>query len=139
MALTEYQPGTAFPGVITRTADESTPAWPAPKRPPEDADRHAQHRRPVRRWSDVRQHEHHRTVLAVEVMHSQRAQPPLQSPGVSDQRVDGLPGLRWIHPLRERPPLRNPSGAGLQHVDDRGRPVRPLAYEAQMRIALAKQ
>ena len=37
MALTEYQPGTAFPGVIARTADESTPAWPAPKRPAEDA------------------------------------------------------------------------------------------------------
>ena len=37
MAITEYQPGTAFPGVIARTADESTPAWPAPKRPAEDA------------------------------------------------------------------------------------------------------
>ena len=37
MAITEYQPGTTFPGVIARTADESTPAWPAPKRPPEDA------------------------------------------------------------------------------------------------------
>ncbi|MGV1006761.1 MAG: arylsulfatase, partial [Candidatus Nanopelagicales bacterium] len=37
MALNEYQPGTAFPGVIARTADESTPAWPAPTRPAEDA------------------------------------------------------------------------------------------------------
>jgi len=37
MAINEYQPGTAFPGVIARTADESTPAWPAPKRPAEDA------------------------------------------------------------------------------------------------------
>ena len=37
MAITEYQPGTTFPGVIARTADESTPAWPAPKRPAEDA------------------------------------------------------------------------------------------------------
>lgn len=37
MALTEYHPGTAFPGVIARTADESTPAWPAPKRPAEGA------------------------------------------------------------------------------------------------------
>ncbi|MDA2990078.1 MAG: arylsulfatase [Actinomycetota bacterium] len=37
MALTEYQPGSAFPGVIARTADESTPAWPAPKRAAEDA------------------------------------------------------------------------------------------------------
>ncbi len=37
MALTEYQPGSAFPGVIARTADESTPAWPAPKRAAEGA------------------------------------------------------------------------------------------------------
>ena len=37
MAITEYQPGTTFPGVIARTADESTPAWPAPKRAAEDA------------------------------------------------------------------------------------------------------
>jgi arylsulfatase len=32
MALTEYKPGTTFPGVIGRTADESKPAWPAPTR-----------------------------------------------------------------------------------------------------------
>jgi len=37
VALTEYQPGSAFPGVIARTADESTPAWPAPKRAAEGA------------------------------------------------------------------------------------------------------
>jgi arylsulfatase len=35
MALTEYTPGTTFPGVIGRTADVSTPAWPAPPRPPQ--------------------------------------------------------------------------------------------------------
>ncbi|TAJ45468.1 arylsulfatase [Methanofollis fontis] len=28
----EYRPGSAFPGVIGRTVDESTPAWPAPLR-----------------------------------------------------------------------------------------------------------
>src|SRR4051794_29060667 len=32
MALTEYQPGTAFPGVIGRTTDVSSPAWPQPLR-----------------------------------------------------------------------------------------------------------
>src|SRR5881296_3506029 len=32
MAIVEYGPGAAFPGVIGRTADESTPAWPAPVR-----------------------------------------------------------------------------------------------------------
>ena len=37
MALIEYEPGAAFPGVIGRTADESTPAWPAPVRAREGA------------------------------------------------------------------------------------------------------
>ena len=32
MALTEYEPGRAFPGVIGRTAEESSPAWPRPLR-----------------------------------------------------------------------------------------------------------
>lgn len=32
MALTEYPPGTAFPGRIGRTTDESVPAWPRPVR-----------------------------------------------------------------------------------------------------------
>ena len=32
MSLIEYQPGARFPGVIGRTADESSPAWPAPMR-----------------------------------------------------------------------------------------------------------
>ena len=31
MAIKEYRPGTAFTGVIGRTADVSEPAWPAPK------------------------------------------------------------------------------------------------------------
>jgi arylsulfatase len=32
MTLNEYQPGTAFPGMIGRTVDESSPAWPEPLR-----------------------------------------------------------------------------------------------------------
>ncbi|MFC9931463.1 arylsulfatase [Streptomyces sp. NPDC127190] len=32
MTAKEYKPGAAFPGVIGRTADESTPAWPQPVR-----------------------------------------------------------------------------------------------------------
>jgi hypothetical protein len=28
MALNEYRPGTAFPGVIGRAFDQSSPAWP---------------------------------------------------------------------------------------------------------------
>ena len=37
MPITEYDPGTSFPGVIGRTADESSPAWPAPVRAVEGA------------------------------------------------------------------------------------------------------
>jgi arylsulfatase len=32
MPIVEYPVGAAFPGVIGRTADESSPAWPAPAR-----------------------------------------------------------------------------------------------------------
>jgi arylsulfatase len=37
MTLTEYKPGTTFPGVIGRTFDVSEPAWPEPKRAKEGA------------------------------------------------------------------------------------------------------
>ena len=37
MSIVEYEPGAAFPGVIGRTADESSPAWPAPVRAKEGA------------------------------------------------------------------------------------------------------
>jgi hypothetical protein len=32
MPLEEHEPGQAFPGVIGRTTDESSPAWPRPVR-----------------------------------------------------------------------------------------------------------
>ncbi len=35
--LVEYRPGTAFPGVIRRTVDRSSPAWPEPLRAREGA------------------------------------------------------------------------------------------------------
>ena len=37
MALKEYRPGTAFNGVIGRTQDQSSPAWPEPLRADKDA------------------------------------------------------------------------------------------------------
>ena len=37
MALTEYRPGSKFPGVIGRTVDVSKPAWPQPNRAKDDA------------------------------------------------------------------------------------------------------
>ncbi len=37
MPLIQFEPGHQFPGVIGRTADESSPAWPMPKRAPKGA------------------------------------------------------------------------------------------------------
>lgn len=37
MSLNEYKPGTTFPGVVGRTADVSSPAWPRPTRAKEGA------------------------------------------------------------------------------------------------------
>ena len=37
MAINEHKPGSAFPGVIGRTVDESQPAWPEPARPKKGA------------------------------------------------------------------------------------------------------
>ena len=37
MAIKTYQEGTPFTGVIGRTTEESSPAWPEPPRPPEGA------------------------------------------------------------------------------------------------------
>ena len=37
MDLNEYEPGTAFTGVIGRTPEESSPAWPRPNRAKEGA------------------------------------------------------------------------------------------------------
>lgn len=37
MGLQEYTPGMAFTGVVGRTADESSPAWPEPRRAREGA------------------------------------------------------------------------------------------------------
>jgi len=32
MALNEYEPGAAFPGLVGRTVEDSSPAWPRPLR-----------------------------------------------------------------------------------------------------------
>ena len=37
MPIIEYEPGTPFAGVIGRTVEESSPAWPAMARAPEGA------------------------------------------------------------------------------------------------------
>ena len=112
MALTEYRPGTTFAGTIGRTPEESTPAWPAPKRAPEGApnvmfvvidDMGFGHLgcygSPIATPNiDALaaegllyfEYAHHCVVLAVALVHPHRAQPPLEPSGLPDQRVDRL-------------------------------------------------
>ena len=170
MTLTEYKPGSAFSGRMGRTVGESSPAWPAPvrstaRRAERSVHRAGRHRlRAVRllRLADqhpqpgpageerasLHQHAHHGAVLAVAVVHADRAQPPLQRHGVHHRGVDGLPGLQRCDPVRERVPVRDAAAARLCHVlrrqvapdargtDQRGRPLRPLAAGSRLRPLL---
>ena len=150
MSLKEYKPGTAFTGVIGRTFDVSSPAWPEPLRAKENApnvlfivqddtgfgqmgcygspietpniDALAQER------PALQQHAHDGAVLADALVHSDRPQPPLERHGVHHRRLDRLSGRERLHPVRERLPLRDAAAEGLQHVcarqvaPDAGRP-----------------
>ena len=124
MSLKEYKPGTAFTGRMGRTVSESAPAWPAPypvqPRRAEHplhcprrhrlwavrllwlTDQHTQPRPAGAERPSLHEHAHHGAVLAVAVLHAERAKPPLQRHGVHHRRVDGLPRLQWRGPVRER-------------------------------------
>ena len=116
MAIKEYKPGTAFPGVIGRTVGESSPAWPRPLRAKPGApnvlfivlddtgfgqlgcygspirtpnlDRLAA-RRPA-----LHQHAHDRALLAEPLVHADRPQPPLERDGVHHRGRDRLSRAR---------------------------------------------
>ena len=112
MPIVEYPAGTAFPGVIGRTTEESSPAWPAPVRAregrPERAvhrarrhrvraarllrqpDRDAEPRRARRERPALQQHAHHGAVLAVPFLHHHRPQPPRQRHGRHHRARDRL-------------------------------------------------
>ena len=149
MAVVEYPEGTAFPGVIGRTTDESSPAWPAPVRASKGVpqrpvrrprrhglrpagllrqpDRDAQLRRARRRGPALQQHAHHGAVLAEPFLHRHGAQPPQQQHGLHHRARLGLPRLQRRRPLRERLPLRDAARARLQHLH--GRQVAPDAEQ----------
>ena len=122
MPIVEYPAGATFPGVIGRTADESSPAWPAPTRPAKGApnvlfvvlddtgfgnlgcfgspiatpnfDRIAG-RRPA-----LHQHAHDRALLAQPLLHHHRPQPPPQRHGRHHRaRHPGIPGYNGIMPF----------------------------------------
>ena len=122
MAIKEYEPGTAFPGVMGRTVGESSPAWPRPlrakpgvaQRPLHRPRRHRLRAPRLLRLADpdaeprsagrgrpaLQQHAHHRALLAQPVVHADRPQPPLERDGVHHRGRDRLPGL-------ERPASRS--------------------------------
>ena len=103
MPIVEYPAGSPFPGVIGRTADESSPAWPAPPRAPQgrperpvrrprrhgvraarllrQPDRDADLRRARGGRPALQQHAHDGAVLAEPRVHHHRAQPPQQRHG----------------------------------------------------------
>ena len=138
MAIKEYKPGTAFPGVIGRTVGESAAGVAAPaareaRRPQRPVHRPRRHRlrparllrladpdaepRPARRRRPaLQQHAHHRALLAQPVVHADRPQPPLERDGVHHRGGDRLPGLERPDPVRERFPVRDAAAARLQHV-----------------------
>ena len=141
MALKEYKPGTAFTGVIGRTFDVSSPAWPEPLRAKAGRAQRAVHRagrhglRPARllRQPDqdaeprrarqgrpaLQQHAHDGAVLADPLVHADRPQPPLERDVVHHRGVDRLSRRQRQHPVRERLPVRDPAAARLQHLRDR--------------------
>ena len=153
MALNEYPAGAAFPGVIGRTTDESSPAWPQPARPVPGSpnvlmvvlddtgfgqlgcygspiatpnfDALAAER------AALQQHAHDGAVLAEPVLHPHRPQPPQQRHGRHHRAGLGLPRLQRRHPVRERLPLRDAARARLQHLH--GRQVAPDAEQPRDR------
>ena len=141
MPVIEFEPGHQFPGVIGRTADESSPAWPAPKRAPKgtpnvlfivlddtgfgqlgcfgspidtpNLDALAAER------PALQQHAHDRAVLAEPVVHHHRSKPSQQR-DVRRHRVrHRFPWLQRQRAVRERLLVGDPARAGLQHVHAR--------------------
>ena len=151
--LVEYRPGSAFPGVIGRTFDTSTQAWPEPLRAREAAPnvlfiilddtgfgQLGCYGSPIRtphldglaagglRYSNM-----HTTALCSPTRSCILTGRNHHSNGMAaiTEVSTGYPGLRRLHPVRERVPVGDPAAAGLQHLRDRqvapdaGRPGRP--------------
>ena len=129
MALNEYKPGTAFPGRMGRTIDESEPAWPAPRRAREGAPnvlfivlddtgfgQLGCYGRPIKTpnldklaKNGLRYNNMHTTALCspIALVHPHRPQPPLQRHGLHHRGLDRLSRRQRHHPVRERLPVRD--------------------------------
>src|SRR3954466_2174020 len=137
MAIHEYPPEAAFPGVIGRTTDESSPAWPTPVRAipgtPNvlfvvlDDVGFGQ----LGCYGSPIATPNFDALAAGGLLYRNMHTTALCSPSRScidrsqssrechrgDQRVgDGLSGLQRQHPVRERFSVRDAAAARLQHV-----------------------
>ena len=138
MALVEYKPGTAFPGVMGRTIKESSPAWPSPVRARDGAPNvlfivlddtgsasSAATARPSARRTSTGWRP---TGSCTRNMHTTALCSPSRSCMLTGRNhhsngmvvhhrgIGGLPGLERRHPVRERLPVGDAGDAGLQHL-----------------------
>ena len=132
--LEEYRPGTAFPGVVGRTFDQSSAAWPEPLRAREgmanvlfiilDDTGFGQlgcYGSPIRTPNldrlaadGLRYNNMHTTALCSPTRSCMLTGRNHHSNhhGRHHRGLHRLPGLRRLHPLRERLPLRDPPRQG---------------------------
>ena len=138
MALKEYKPGTAFPGVIGRTFDVSSPPGPQPLRAKEGAPnvlfivqddtgfgQLGCYGSPIDTPNidalakdGLRFNNMHTTALCspIALLHPDRTQPSLQRHVLHHRGFHGLSRRKRQHPVRERVPLRDAAAARLQHL-----------------------
>ena len=137
MAIKEYEPGTAFPGVMGRTVGESSPAWPRPLRAKPGSpnvlyivldDTGFGHLgcygSPIRTPNldrlaagGLRFNNMHTTALCSPSRSCMLTGRNHHSNAMAciTEGATGYPGLERPHPVRERLPVRDAAGARLQH------------------------
>ena len=151
MPLNEYPSGTAFPGVIGRTADESTPAWPPLVRAPKGAPNvlfivlddtgfgrwAATAARSRRRTSTAWPSRGCATTTCTRRRCARRAARAFitgrnhhsNAMACITEAATGYPGLQRPGPVRERVPVGDAARARLQHVHDRQVASDPASQE----------
>ena len=149
MSIVEYPPGARFPGVIGRTTDESTPAWPAAPRPararrtcssscsttPGSVSSAATAARSRRRPSTrsppagLRYNNMHTTALCSPSRSCIVTGRNHHANGMAaiTELASGYPGYDGVMPFENGLPVRDAAGARLQHLH--GRQVAPDAEQ----------
>ena len=151
MTIKTYKDGTPFTGVIGRTTEESSPAWPEPPRPPDGAPNvlffvlddvgYGQLscfgglvETPVLdsvAANGLRYTNMHTTALCSPSrgLHPDRAQPPLDRLGIDHRDLHRVSRLQRHPALRQRHAQRDAAAAGLQYLL-----CRQMASDARLSI-----